>query len=487
MKFNLIFCFIALLLAQDPTETATVQDENPTTVETPQPQIQPIVALPNNVDALISGHRLILIEFYASWCAPCKQFAPEYQQLTDKASKHSIACAAYDSQRDPDRYALEKFKISSFPTFIFFMDGKPFQFAGQRSADSMLQWMLQLVNGPNPTEILTQEQFNQFLNDNDVVLYYQLSENNVNDPNYWTFFEMSKTNSDAAFAFSFLFNIGKPGRLYYYSKESSEKKQFNQAFTKQNIQRFLLQNQLPDVPQLNDQSEKLVYSGATPAFILFSSLDEQSIKAEKAFIETAQLFKKTYQFSYTKITDEKFFDQLNNLGADDNVFPKIIAWNQGLKYKYNGPDFTVKGIKSFIFDFRQGKLEKFIKSEPLPDYSQEKTYVRKVVAFNYDEEVIKNKKDVLLEFYAEWCGACKQFKPLYDQIAYELRDNPNLVVAQINAPDNEISDVYSPHSYPDLVLFRAADKQRKAIPWKGEDRTVESVLEFVRNNTIVAK
>jgi len=51
---------------------------------------------------------------------------------------------------------------------------------------------------------------------------------------------------------------------------------------------------LPDVPQLNDQSEKLVFSGVTPAFILFSSLDETSNKAEKAFLETAQLFKKTY-------------------------------------------------------------------------------------------------------------------------------------------------------------------------------------------------
>lgn len=40
------------------------------------------------------------------------------------------------------------------------------------------------------------------------------------------------------------------------------------------------------------------------------------------------------------------------MGGDDGVFPKIIAWNNGNKYKFNGPDFSVKGIKNFIFDFR---------------------------------------------------------------------------------------------------------------------------------------
>jgi hypothetical protein len=51
---------------------------------------------------------------------------------------------------------------------------------------------------------------------------------------------LSKTTADVAFAYSYLFRAGKPGRLYYYAKDLVERKAFNQAFTKININRFLL-------------------------------------------------------------------------------------------------------------------------------------------------------------------------------------------------------------------------------------------------------
>ncbi|CAD8146401.1 unnamed protein product [Paramecium pentaurelia] len=101
-----------------------------------------------------------------------------------------------------------KSHVSLLSYFSFI--GKPFQFTGQRSADSLFQFILQVyINkiynifswSMGPTEILRQDQFNRFLNDNDVVLFYQGSENNINNPSYWTFFGMSKTNCDAAFAF----------------------------------------------------------------------------------------------------------------------------------------------------------------------------------------------------------------------------------------------------------------------------------------------
>ncbi|CAD8047244.1 unnamed protein product [Paramecium primaurelia] len=53
MKFNLIFCFIHLLLTQDPTDK-TVQNENLKIVKTLQQIIQPIIALSNKIDTLIS-------------------------------------------------------------------------------------------------------------------------------------------------------------------------------------------------------------------------------------------------------------------------------------------------------------------------------------------------------------------------------------------------------------------------------------------------
>ena len=52
-----------------------------------------------------------------------------------------------------------------------------------------------------------------------------------------------------------------------------------------------------------------------------------------------------------------------------------------------------------------GKIEPSIKSEPIPE-SQDGP-VKVVVAHNYDDIVLDDSKDVLLEFYAPWCGHCK--------------------------------------------------------------------------------
>lgn len=55
------------------------------------------------------------------------------------------------------------------------------------------------------------------------------------------------------------------------------------------------------------------------------------------------------------------------------------------------------------------------------------------------EEIVKNSdKDVLVEFYAPWCGHCKALAPKYDELALRVNRNKNLVIAKIDSTKNEI-------------------------------------------------
>jgi len=64
--------------------------------------------------------------------------------------------------------------------------------------------------------------------------------------------------------------------------------------------------------------------------------------------------------------------------------------------------------------------------------------VKIIVGKNFDDLVINNDKDVLVEFYAPWCGHCKQLAPIYDELAAKLAVNPNLVIAKCDSTGNEV-------------------------------------------------
>lgn len=51
-------------------------------------------------------------------------------------------------------------------------------------------------------------------------------------------------------------------------------------------------------------------------------------------------------------------------------------------------------------------------------------------------------KDVLVKFYAPWCGHCKSFAPIYEAFAEKIAaENPNIIIADVDATENEVEGV----------------------------------------------
>jgi thioredoxin len=75
----------------------------------------------DELNATIKGSKIVLVDFGASWCPPCKQMEPVLKSLTEN-NKDKFTLLKVDGGRDQD--ILQAYKVTALPVFIIFKDGK---------------------------------------------------------------------------------------------------------------------------------------------------------------------------------------------------------------------------------------------------------------------------------------------------------------------------------------------------------------------------
>ena len=105
-------------------------------------------------------------------------------------------------------------------------------------------------------------------------------------------------------------------------------------------------------------------------------------------------------------------------------------------------------------------------------------FTKEFTSDNFDSEVIKSDKPVLVDFWAEWCGPCKMVSPILEELAGELGDKVKIV--KVNIDENpETPTKLGVRGIPTLMVFKGGElvsTKVGAMPKQAMSEWVSSAL-----------
>ena len=128
--------------------------------------------------------------------------------------------------------------------------------------------------------------------------------------------------------------------------------------------------------------------------------------------------------------------------------------------------FIIVLILLNVFLNSQNNLEESKEEESIME-------VLKVTSANFEDEVLKSDKTVLIDFYADWCGPCKMLSPIIESVANENEDIKVVKIDVDNAQDLAIK--YQIYSIPTIVVIKNGEETNRSVGIASKSQILEMV------------
>lgn len=428
----------------------------------------------------------VLVEFYAPWCGHCKAFAPDYVKIAAilKEKGESVACAKVDAPEEQE--LIEKYDIQGFPTLkLFRKDKKPDSYQGFRSVDALVDWVTRKI-GPPAQTLDSEESVEKLKESADVVViaYYKDAASNES----LTFSEIADQYDDYKFGIvqedTVATKIGFTGEgVKLFKKFDEGEVNYDKDLkSASELKRFVQANSLPLVVTFDQKNAQKIFGGDIKAhnLLFISKSDSGTDVILEEFKKSAKEFKERVLFVVINSDQDEHERIIEYFGLKKDELPglRFIKLQEEMtKYKYPHDELVADKITEFVAGVLDGSVKPHLLSQELPE-DWDKQPVKVLVGTNFDDVALDKSKDVLVEFYAPWCGHCKALAPIYDQLGEKFKDSDSIVIAKMDAASNELEHTRI-NSYPTIKLYKK--ETNEAIEYNGE-RTLEGLSKFLETN-----
>nr|BAG16714.1 protein disulfide isomerase [Glycine max] len=443
----------------------------------------------SNFHDTVSKHDFIVVEFYAPWCGHCKKLAPEYEKAASILSSHDppVVLAKIDANEEKNKDLASQYDVRGYPTIkILRNGGKNVQeYKGPREADGIVDY-LKKQSGPASTEIKSADEATAFIGENKVAIVGVFPKFSGEEfDNFSALAEKLRSDYD----FGHTLNAkhlprgesSVSGPVVRLFKPFDELFVDFQGFQCGSSREICEESSTPVVTVFNNDPSNhpfvaKFFNSPNAKAMLFINFTAEGAESFKSKYREAAEQHKQQGVSFLVGDVESSQGAFQYFGLKEEQVPLIIIQHNDGK-KFFKPNLEADHIPTWLKAYKDGNVAPFVKSEPIPEANDEP--VKVVVGNSLEDIVFKSGKNVLLEFYAPWCGHCKQLAPILDEVAISYQSDADVVIAKLDATANDIpSETFDVQGYP-TVYFRSASG--KLSQYEG-GRTKEDIIEFIEKN-----
>ncbi|CAI5974315.1 unnamed protein product [Closterium sp. NIES-64] len=431
------------------------------------------------------------------------EVVPNEEFIYEKAAKaladagSAVKLAKVDADDSKNKGLAKKYDVKGFPTLKIFRKGSdaPQDYNGPRDADGIVSY-LKKQSGPATSEAKSAEHIKDLAASESVVVVGVFKD----------------LESEEFKAFSSVASLFRSDYVFVHTTDAAllpetggllaapavrVLKQFDEGFADttavevEALKAFVEKHSVPLVIEFSQDPKdrtfltKVFESSKPKALLFFSYKADNAADFRAEYSSAAKAHSDAIHFVIgeaavndhaLKVSFHKYF----GLTAADT--PAIIVHDPESDGKFVKSLIQPADIAAFIAKFKAGEAERVVKSEPIP--ADNSGPVKVLVANAMQEMVFDSGKNVLIEFYAPWCGHCKKLEPIYKEVGQALASDPDVIVAKMDATANDVPQAtFSVKGFPTIYLYTS---EGKVVSYSG-DRSKASLVEFVQKNKTAAK
>lgn len=438
----------------------------------------------DNFDNFIQDSKLAMVKFFAPWCGHCIKMVEPYKKASEVLREKKISAAVAEVDCTQEKELCEQHGIAGYPTLKVFRAAnkdKPLDYKGARETESIVEYLKRLslpaVTVLKADEIAPHvENFKQTL-----VVVANMPKSHA----AYAVFE--KAAEELREDFSFALVEGKENTITVFKNFDEREVKLGKdlaSLTEKDLVAWLQEESIPLMDEISPNNYEKYINAKKPMAYLFYEDDQQRNVYGEIVQKVMKPYKGKINAIYIGVKD--FGEHAKNLNLEQH-WPGFVIHDveDNLKYPFTGKDkgeLTVESLEKFVKSFSEGKLEPNYKSEPVP--AEDKAAFKTIVHDNFESVVLDANKDVFLEVYAPWCGACKRIAPELEKLAEAYaKHSDKIVIAKMDGIANDLPKKakFTLEHFPSLLLYKAGTNELVEMKTLGG---LKELHDFIQKNAV---